>query len=143
MGSCVLVACFSELFIYQDTARRTELKFDAPIIGLVPTPPLARAGCAVLLQNGVALVWLDQLSAVQTVVTNTRDPLAAFTRLGSLVVLSREAREGRLFEIIRGEARPAADFDGITGKPIAVVGTAEREGFAVCSEEGTVQLYTG
>ena len=143
VGNFLLVACLDELFIYHAAARRTELKFDAPIIGLVPTTPLARAGCAVRLQNGVALVWLDQLSAVQTVVTNVRAPLAAFTRLGSLVVLPREEKEGQLFEIIRGEARAAADFAAPAGKPITMVRTAEREGFAVFSEEGTAQLYTG
>ena len=143
LGNCLLVACGNHLLIRQGMSDWRELVFDARIIGLVPTPALARAGCAVRLENGVALVWLDQISSVQTVITNLPRPLAAFTRQGTLVVISREDRLGRLFEIVRGEARAAADFSGVGNQPVALLGTDERETFAIVDEDGPVHLYTG
>ncbi len=143
LGNCLLVACFNRLFIRQGASGWKDLVFDSQIIGLVPTPALARAGCAVRLENGVALVWLDQLSSAQTVVTHLPRPLAAFTRQGTLVVVSKEDRTGRLFEIIRGEARAAADFIGVGDQPVALLGTDEREAFAIVDENGPVHLYTG
>ncbi len=140
---CLLIAFADRLLMRQGASTWKELAFDAPITGLVPTPALARAGCAVQLENGVALLWLDQPSEAQTVVTGLARPLAAFTRLGTLAVVSREDRAGRLFEIVVGEAREAAAFSGVGEKPVVLLGTADREAFAIVDEAGPVHLYTG
>ncbi len=143
LGNCLLVACGNRLFVRQGESSWKELAFNVPITGLVPTPALARGGCAVQLENGAALVWLDQLSSTQTVFTDLARPLVTFTRQGTVVVVSREDRTGRLFEIVRGEARAAADFHGVGDRPVALLGTDERETFAIVDEYGPVHLYAG
>ena len=142
-GNCLLVGCSDRLLLRQGESEWKELVFGSRITGLVPTPALARAGCAVQLESGAALVWPDWLSSEQTVFTDLANPLVAFTRQGTAVMVSRGDRRGRLFEIIRGEARAAADFDGVGDKPVALLATDEREAFAIVDENGSVHLYAG
>ena len=143
VGNRVLVAWADRLLIHQGEGDWKELAFDARTTGLIPMPSLARAGCAVQLESGVALVWLDRPTSAHTVAAGLVRPLAAFTRQGTLAVVSAEERSGRLFEIIGGQAREAAVFKGVGNRPIALLGTADREAFAIVEEGGAVQLYTG
>jgi tetratricopeptide (TPR) repeat protein len=102
------------------------------------SPVFTRARFAVTMREGAMVIWPDD-NKHQVVGTTLFDPVAAFLRDGTLLLISADA--GLAFNTHGGKVTHLATFSGPGRPPIAVLPTEAMDEFAVFTTDGVVRVY--
>jgi tetratricopeptide (TPR) repeat protein len=121
------------------TGGRTPRIFNMPwvILSLCGSMPYSVGRIVACLEQGAVLFWEEGQTVVRFAEALSR-PVGAFTASGWIVLASSEElhvykTEERKIQLAARQAR--------TGRPVAVLATADPDGFAIVREDGLVEQY--
>jgi tetratricopeptide (TPR) repeat protein len=112
---------------------------ESEVLSLVGSAPHLSLCALARLERGVAIQWYDAIQEnVETICGELERPLAAFTKDGTLILLS--GREGRICDVRRNKTR-VHSFEWSGGEPLAVVRAGAANEFIVFTNSGEGQLF--
>jgi tetratricopeptide (TPR) repeat protein len=112
---------------------------ESEVLSLVGSAPHLSLCALARLEQGVAIQWYDAIQEyVDTICGELERPLAAFTKDGTLILLS--GREGRICDVRRNKTR-VHSFEWSCGDPLAVVRAGAANEFIVFTKSGEGQLF--
>ena len=112
---------------------------ESEVLSLVGSAPHLSLCALARLEQGVAIQWYDAIQEnVETICGELERPLAAFTKDGTLILLS--GREGRICDVRRNKTR-VHSFEWSGGEPLAVVRAGAANEFIVFTRSGEGHLF--
>ena len=113
------------------------LKMPGGVQGLCGSTPYSVGRIVATLEEGALLIWEDDQTMARFA-EGLNHPLAAFTTSGWIVLASSE--ELRVFKAVGRKIQLAARQPRNV-PPVAVLATADPDGFAIVGQDGTVEIY--
>jgi tetratricopeptide (TPR) repeat protein len=130
------VVCGDQLHCIE-RQRQQILSLHRPATGLLVSNPFVRPRVFATFDQGGVVIWPEDGHAVRFG-EDLMDPVACFTRGGSLVVIGRG--RGLILRVERQGITHAAPFEHSPEPPAAIVPTDDPAGFAVFFADGLVRI---
>jgi hypothetical protein len=146
MRAQLWIAFGRHLFLFEGTGRAPRRwDCESTIIGLEPSAPLLTGAVVARCTNGVAVFWCDHSGDhVEVLAPLLERPFAVFLGNGALVVMSSIERPGgymgEVIDLDRRGVHSRAEFFWQGGEPVALVGAARQDHFAIFTRAGEVQV---
>ena len=130
------VVCGDQLYCIE-RQRQQVLPLHRPATGVLVSNPFVRARVFVTFDQGGLVIWPEDGHTVRFG-EDLMDPVACFTRGGSLVVIGRG--RGLILRVERQGITHAAPFEHSPEPAVAIVPTDDPAGFAVFFPDGLVRI---